>query len=69
MPETLCPVSIVEDVGLGEVPGKAPLAETCDLIALEEAGSVAEGAALDVMKPYGDAVSEKRGAFGGARLE
>jgi hypothetical protein len=69
MPETFCPVSIVEDVGLGEVLGEAPFAETCDLIALEEASTVAKRSPLDVMKSYGDGVSEKRGAFGGARLE
>jgi hypothetical protein len=69
VPETLSAVSIVEDVGLGEVFGKAPLAETCNLIAQEQAGTVAQRTALDVMKSYGNGVSEKRGAFGGARLE
>jgi hypothetical protein len=55
--EALCPVGIVEDVGLGEVFGEAPFAETCNLRGLEQAGAVAKWMALDIVQAHGDGVS------------
>jgi hypothetical protein len=69
MPEPFCAVSIVEDVRLGEVFGKTPFAETRDLIAFEQAGTVAQRSPLNVMESYGNAVSEKRGVLSGAGFE
>lgn len=69
MAEWLCPVGIVEDVRLGEVFGKAPFAEPCDLIAQEQAGTVAKWTRLDIMQPYGNAVFKERGALSGACFE
>jgi len=67
--ERLGTVGIVEHMSLGEVLWKAPLAKASDPIGKEDAGAVAEGTALDVVQPHGHGVSEKGGAWGGARLE
>ena len=69
MPEPFCTVSIVEGVSLGEVFWKTPFAETCNLITFEQTGTVAQWAPLDVMESYGNAISEKGGAFSGAGFE
>jgi hypothetical protein len=69
VPKTLCPVGIVEDVGLGEVFGKAPFAETCNLRGSEQSGAVSERTALDVVQAYCYGVYEEGGASSGARLK
>lgn len=49
MPEGLCTVRIVEDVSLGEVFGKAPFAETSDVIGREDSGTIAERVSVQVV--------------------
>jgi hypothetical protein len=67
--ETLCPVGIVKDVGLGEVLGESPLAETCNLRGSKQSGAISEGTSLNVVQAYGCGVFEEGGASSGACLE
>jgi hypothetical protein len=50
VPGTLCPVGIVEDMGLREVLGESPFTETHNLRGSEQAGAVTERATLNVVQ-------------------
>lgn len=62
-------MGIVEDMGLGEMFGKAPLAETRNPIGKEQTSAIAEGTALHVVQAHGRGIPQKGRVSSGARLE